>query len=429
MVRGHLWISACFHTRGRMSNSLAYGQRSLRDPSIEYPLWPVLTSGCPRTSTEAIQYPVEVSYRMSELDRSLFDKPPEPGLQRWAPLLPPLEDALDLGEGATPLIAAPRLAEFAGFEGDLYLKDESRNPTWSHKDRLNRVTVSAAVMSGARGVVVASPGNHGASAAAYSARAGIPCVVIATAGGPPTAQAFLASYGAAVIAVPRDARWPVMRDIVTHLGFHPVSNVTRTHTGHGFGAEGYKTVAYEIFLQLGRRVPAAIYVPTGYAELLFGVYKGFCELRELGLTDRIPAMIACEPAARAPLANALAAGLDASQVPAGPTAAFSIGATVSGYRGVVAVRQSGGAAVPLEDQELLEAQQVQARAGFWHEPSSAAALAGLRKLVRDKRAARGVVVLISTSSGLKDAGVATSVPEPAPDWPSVQDALRQQGIT
>ncbi|MFG1696844.1 pyridoxal-phosphate dependent enzyme [Nonomuraea sp. NPDC049309] len=369
--------------------SLARRQRSLGDPSAEFPLFPPLTRGCPKTSTAELAYPVEVDYDYAKVDRSLFEQQPGPDIARWSPLLPPL-DAPTLGEGGTPLI------EF----GDVYIKDESRNPTWSHKDRLNRVTVSAAVACGAPGVVVASSGNHGASAAAYAARAGLPAIVL-TGDAPPAVQAFVRSYGAKVVAVPVEKRWPLLRQVVDELGYHPVSNQTVTHTGHPFGPEGYKTIAYELFLQLGT-VPAAVFSPTGYAELLYGVWKGFTELRLLGMTDRTPRMFSCETAAGGPHARALAAGLPAAIVEIGPTDAYGVACPVGGHRGVVAVRDSGGEAVLVTDEDLRKAQRDLARAGLWQELSGAAGLAGQRRLRRDFD---GPVVCIATSSGFKDVGV------------------------
>ncbi|CAM5270552.1 hypothetical protein SALBM135S_06579 [Streptomyces alboniger] len=272
--------------------SLATGQRSLGDPSVRFPLWPPLTAGCPVTSTGSVSYPVEVDYAYDKVPAGLFAAASgQPrGHDRWAPLLPPLH-APGLGEGGTPLVA---LAD------GLWIKDESRNPTWSHKDRINRVTVGAAVGAGAEGVVVASSGNHGASAAAYAARAGLRCVVLSSAGTPPAVDAFLRAYGAVVLTVPADARWPLLRRVVERFGYHPVSNMTPTHTGHAFGPEGYKTLAYEIFAELG--VPAAVFLPTGYGELLFGVWKGFAELVALGLADRVPRLYSCgrPPVGRSP---------------------------------------------------------------------------------------------------------------------------------
>lgn len=251
--------------------SLATTQRSLGNPMLTFPLWPTLTNGCPNTSTTTVAYPLEVGFDYERGIGDLFDHPVVPGLDRWAPLLPPLLPGAGLGEGATPLVATPRLATWAGFEGELFIKDESRNPTWSHKDRLNRVAVDSAVLSGAPGIVVASSGNHGAAAAAAAAHAGLPCIVITGQGMPPAAQSFLLVYGAAVLGVSTALRWAVLCDIADRLGYMPVSNRTVTHTGHPFGPEGYKTIAYDIFLQLGRRLPAAVCVPTGYGELLYGV--------------------------------------------------------------------------------------------------------------------------------------------------------------
>ncbi|MFI7440684.1 threonine synthase [Nonomuraea indica] len=370
--------------------SLAVRQRSLGDPSIGFPLWPPLVNGCPATSTAEIAYPLEVDYDYDRVDPALFDQPVGPDLARWAPLLPPLH-APTLGEGGTPLL------EVAG----VHVKDESRNPTWSHKDRLNRVAVSAAVGAGAPGVVVASSGNHGASAAAYAARAGLPAIVLTSADSPPAVQSFVRAYGARVLTVPAAERWPLMRQIVDRLGYHPVSNLTVTHTGHPFGPEGYKTIAYELFRQLGT-VPAAVFAPTGYAELLYGVWKGFTELRRLGVATSAPRMYACEPAAGGPHARAVAEDRPAAIVELGPTDAYAIACPVGGHRGVRALRDSGGEAVLVTDGELREARQDLARQGLWVELSSAAGLAAHRRL---GRSFDGPVVCLATSSGFKDLDV------------------------
>ncbi|WP_431042661.1 threonine synthase [Streptomyces sp. P1-3] len=399
------------------SDSLATGQRSLGDRDVSFPLWPPLTAGCPRTSTPEIAFPVEVDYAYDKVPDGLFGPSASArgGLERWAPLLPPLT-ALGLGEGGTPLVDL----------GDgVYLKDESRNPTWSHKDRLNRCTVSAALGVGAEGVVVASSGNHGASAAAFAARAGLRCVLLATAGAPPAVDTFLNAYGAVVLPVPGDARWPLMRQIVDRYGYHPVSNLTVTHTGHPFGPEGYKTIAYEIFAELG--VPAAVFVPVGYGELLFGVWKGFTELRRLGLTRDVPRMYGCEPAAGGPLHAALRQGRPAATVSVGPTAAYAIDSSVGGYRAVVAVRESGGGGLLVTDEEMTAAQTELAHQGLWVELSSAASLAGLRGI--DREDLGGPVVCVSTSSGFKGQGVGARPAETVdPTWEEVERRLRAAGI-
>ncbi|WP_405851483.1 pyridoxal-phosphate dependent enzyme [Streptomyces sp. NBC_00090] len=392
--------------------SLATAQRSLADPSVRHPLWPPLTAGCPVTSTDEIAYPLDIDYAYDEVPADLFTRPAAHGLDRWAPLLPPLA-APGLGEGNTPLVALP---------DGVWIKDESRNPTWSHKDRLNRVAVSAAVASGAQGIVVSSSGNHAAAAAAYAARAGLPCAVFTSPYAPPAVASHLRAYGATVLTVPYESVRPLMRRIVGELGFQSVSSVTDTaHTGHPFGPEGYKTLAYEIALDLGR-APAAVHLPTGYGELLFGVAKGFQELARLGVTDSVPRMYATEPAAAGALTEALRTGRPAARVPVGLTLAYAIDCEMTSYRGVVAVRTTGGAARTVTDDQMTSAQAELADQGLWCETSAAAGLAGLR--AHGPRETDGPVVCVVTSSGYKDVSTARDTYEPtAPDWEPIRAAL------
>ncbi|QES04360.1 pyridoxal-phosphate dependent enzyme [Streptomyces venezuelae] len=392
--------------------SLATAQRSLADPSVRHPLWPPLTRGCPVTSTEDVAYPLDIDYAYDEVPADLFTRPAAHGLERWAPLLPPLA-APGLGEGNTPLVELP---------DGVWIKDESRNPTWSHKDRLNRVAVSAAVASGARGVVVSSSGNHGAAAAAYAARAGLPCAVFTSPDAPPAVASHLRAYGATVLTVPVASVRPLMRRIVDELGFQSVSSVTDTaHTGHPFGPEGYKTLAYEIAIGLGR-APAAVHLPTGYGELLFGVAKGFQELARLGVTGSVPRMYATEPAAAGALTEALRTGRPVARVPVAPTTAYAIDCEISGYRGVLAVRDTGGAARKVTDDQMAAARAELAAQGLWCETSAAAGLAGLRTY--GPHDDDGPVVCVVTSSGYKDIGTAreTHAPTP-PDWTAIEAAL------
>ncbi|MFC9389137.1 threonine synthase [Streptomyces venezuelae] len=392
--------------------SLATAQRSLADPSVRHPLWPPLTRGCPVTSTEEVAYPLDIDYAYDEVPADLFTRPAAHGLERWAPLLPPLA-APGLGEGNTPLVELP---------DGVWIKDESRNPTWSHKDRLNRVAVSAAVASGARGVVVSSSGNHGAAAAAYAARAGLPCAVFTSPDAPPAVASHLRAYGATVLTVPVASVRPLMRRIVDELGFQSVSSVTDTaHTGHPFGPEGYKTLAYEIALGLGR-APAAVHLPTGYGELLFGVAKGFQELARLGVTGSVPRMYATEPAAAGALTEALRTGRPVARVPVAPTTAYAIDCEISGYRGVLAVRDTGGAVRKVTDDQMAAARAELAAQGLWCETSAAAGLAGLR--TDGPHDDDGPVVCVVTSSGYKDIGTAREIHAPTPpDWTAIEAAL------
>lgn len=411
-----------------LTNSLATGQRSLGDLSITYPLLPPLTEGCSKTSTDEVDYPLEVVYDQRDLDVAAFKSTAlGESVAIWEHLLPPLETCLLPGVGGTPLIPAEQLLG-ADLPGGLYLKDESLNPTWSHKDRLNICTVSAAQLVEAPGIVVASSGNHGASAAAMAARLGLPSVVVMSSSTPPAMQAFVEAYGAIVLRVPRDARWHVVRDVVEKLGYHPVSNQTTSHTGHPFGPEGYKTMAWEIHAQLGGLVPEAVFVPTGYAELFFGLWKGFRDLHEIGVADTTPRMMACEVASRGPLATAVREGRPVAAVEARPTDAYSMATTISGYRGVVAVRESGGEVVLVDDQRMATAQSTLGRFGLWQELSGASSVAGLSNLLATGARFDGPVVCICTSSGFKDKGLCDprSTEVLAPDWNSISSYIEER---
>jgi threonine synthase len=389
--------------------SLASGQRSLGNADATFPLWPPLTQ---HTTTSGMSYPMEVTYFYERVDPQLFAQPPLPGLERWAPLLPPLAPGLTMAEGGTALVPTPELAAWVGLSGELFIKDESRNPTWSHKDRFNLCSVSVAVAMGASGVVLSSSGNHGASAAAYAARAGLPCIVLVSRDTPPAVQSFVRAYGAAVLAVPEAQSQTLIRQIVERLGYH--------FAHHAWGCEGYKTLAYEVFAQLGGRVPAAVFIPTSNAQLLFGVWKGFRELRELGMSATTPVMVACEPSTRAAHFQAFETRQDQVKIEEGPTIAYAIGSQVSSPLGMLALRQSSGVAVALRDDETREAQAALAVRGMWQEASGAISLAGLRQLLAAGRRFNGPVVCVTCSSGFKDVGVGReAVPTCEPEWQAV----------
>ena len=420
--------------------SLATGQHAAGDESTVHPLSPPLTAGAP-DADEDDPRPVEVTYDYDDVDPSLFDGALDAGLERWRPLLPPLAPETNLGEGNTPLVALPSIADWVGVDADVYLKDESQNPTWSQKDRLNRLVVSAAIRADARGVVASSSGNHGAAAAAYAARADLPCVILTSPGTPPAVREFIASYGATLLVVDDDdARLAAVDRLAAEYGYHPASSRTHPHTGHPYGPEGYKTIAYETYRQLGGRVPGAVFVPTCYAELLYGVWKGFRELEVLDIVDDTPRMVACEPAVRGPHAAALARGDAPVSVEAAPTAAHSIKATTSSRRGLRAIRESRGFVATFSEAGLAAARERLARCGHWQEDSGAAGIAGLSATISgdgetvahdgrrvDPDSIEGPIVCLGTSSGFKN-GRTRDGPAVDADWESIRTALDADGL-
>jgi threonine synthase len=337
----------------------------------------------------------------------------------------PAERAVSLGEGATPLIRLERLGRRLGLR-QLYAKDESQNPTWSYKDRLCAVAVSHGVQQGARVVTIASTGNHGASTAAYAARAGVPCVIFTLASVPDTMKTLMQAYGAAVVACPTaESRWALMREGVERLGWYPTGGFLVPPIGSNpYGIEGYKTIAWEVAEDLGWRAPDLVVVPSAYSDGLAGIWKGWTELAALGLVKATPRMIAAEPFG--PLAAALEGGLDApGSVEGGPSVAFSIASRYGTWQGLAALRESGGAGVRLTDEGIVEAQRALAREeGIFVEPSAAAALTAVMQLA-SRRALDpdATVVVVLTSGGLKDPGASRAWLPAVPGAPADLDGV------
>lgn len=368
---------------------------------------PLLFTGCPRCAEQGVAVNLTVRLDLSLLRGVSPERFAEPrrDLWRYRALLPiDIERPVSLGEGATPLIHLERLGRRLGLPR-LFAKDESQNPTWSYKDRLCTVAVTHAIASGARVVTVSSSGNHGASTAAYAARAGLPCVIFTVASAPENMKMQMQAYGAVVVACATgEARWTLMRQGIERYGWYPTGGFMAPPVGSNpHGVEGYKTLAYEVAEDLGWIAPDVCVVPSSYSDGLYGMWKGWMELHELGLVKSLPRMMAAEPFG--PLAHAIERGLDAPElVEGGASVAFSIASRYGTYQGLAALKQSGGTGMRLTDEGVLEAQRALAREeGLFVEPSSAAALAAVLQLV-SRRAVdpAQTIVVVLTSSALKD---------------------------
>jgi threonine synthase len=318
--------------------------------------------------------------RSAELERRPFTQ------SRYAEVLGiAASELVSLGEGGTPLLAAPQLARRLDMRR-IWVKDESRNPTWSFKDRAASLAASHALRLGQRGLVVASTGNAAAATAAYASRAGLPALVI-LAKDPPVQ--------------------PVMEAFVRELGFFPNSNFADPPLGNTpWAVDGYRALGFELWEQLGRRAPGTIVFPVGHGDALYGVYKAFRDLSEFGLSA-MPAFGAAEIFGS--LARAFQDELDAP--PAVPvdrdTAAYSIATSQSTYQALDALRRSNGWAEQVADEAVLAAQRLLAETeGIFAETASAAALAAVRqRLDRGLLAPDEEIVIVSTSAGVKAVGV------------------------
>ncbi|MBZ9740632.1 threonine synthase [Mesorhizobium sp. CO1-1-4] len=329
-----------------------------------------------------------------------------PSLWRYADMLPCTPgEAISLGEGLTPLLPATVIGSALGVP-NLLIKDEGRNPTWSHKDRFSTVAVSLARLAGARVVATASSGNAGASLAAYAARAGLRCVVVTFAG---TAGAMLAQikkYGAEIVPLAdKSQRWPLLAAGVERFGWFATSPFQAPVIGsHPLGIEGYKTLAYEIFEQMNGSTPDWCVLPVCYGDALAGLFEGFTDLLDQGKIDRVPRLAAAE--IHGSLSEALASKTDMiTEAPAAfETLAVSIGTTRSTFQALRALRLSGGTAVRVGNRGLIALQQqLAASEGIFAELASVTPLAAIETLRRQGViVASDRVVAITTASGLKD---------------------------
>ncbi|MGH2373194.1 MAG: pyridoxal-phosphate dependent enzyme [bacterium] len=338
------------------------------------------------------------------------------GVWRFAPLLPDVGAPVTMGEGDTPLVRLARLGANLGL-ASLWLKDESQNPTWSFKDRLCSVAVSVAASHAAPGIVAASTGNHGASTAAYAARAGLPCIIFATPTAPPTIVTLMQAYGAMVVIVPTsEDRWRMVGACVEGWGWFSTTNSILPPVGSTpYGLEGYKTIAYEVAAALDWEVPDVFIIPVSNGDGLIGIWSGFQDLLACGAIARLPRLIAAEPYPAYSEAL-LVSPHRLITVPRSQSVAFNVGTGAPTYQGLAALRESGGEAVVVDDDTALAMQRrVAGTEGMYAEVSSvisvaaAAGLVAARRLPSDAR-----VVCLSTSSGLKDPGATAKTLPPAP---------------
>jgi threonine synthase len=324
------------------------------------------------------------------------------GIWRYRRFLPVSADTepVTLGEGDTPTLQARRLDS----SDKLLLKNETVNPTGSFKDRPVAVAATVARELGLSGLVCASTGNTGVAVAAYAARSGLPAACVVPEATPAAKTAQIGTVGARIVRVRgnySDA-YALARAAAENYGW---ANLTSTYV-NPYMLEGDKTVAYEIFEQLGERVPDWVVVPVGAGPLLAAIHKGF---EELGVSG--PRMVAAQAARCAPVVRAFESG--AKEVRewehSVETAASSIADPLRGYpedgtRTLSVVRHSGGTAIAISEEETREATLDLARSeGLLVEPGAAVAVAAYLKLAAQAVISTGErAVVVLTGHGLKD---------------------------
>jgi threonine synthase len=333
----------------------------------------------------------------------LYGEAGQPGIWRFRKALP-LEagaKAVSLSEGGTPLVLVSRVGAKVGLKW-LYVKNEGQNPSGSFKDRGMTVSVTRAVQGGAKLLVCASTGNTAASMAAYAARAGVTAIVTVPAGKVASGKlAQVYAYGAKIIRVEGDfdAALKITLKVASEIKELSVMNSINPYR-----IEGQKTNAYEIFEQLGFKVPDYVVLPVGNAGNISAIWKGFKELKEWGISSSLPHMVGVQAAGAQPIVEAFEHGRD-SVTPVQPktiASAINIGNPASWKKALAALRDSKGMALAVTDEETIAARmELASTEGIFVEPASAVPIAALKKLMgRIEKDA--TVVCICTGNGLKD---------------------------
>lgn len=367
-----------------------------------FPLTGMLYS-CP-----SCRSPLEILYDYKKirkvLSRQVLRKRSEPSLFRYGEFFPVRTEAgiyKKLFVGMTPFFRAEALEKDLGSQ-NIFIKDDSRNPSGSLKDRASIMALIHAGESGASLIIAASTGNAGASLSCLAAPLGMKCLILAPRTIPQAKLAQIMIFGASVLLVKGnyDDAFDLSRRATEEWG------VYNRNTGFNpYTREGKKSVSFEIIEQMDFSVPDYVFVPVGDGNILSGVWKGFLDFFRCGLIRKLPRLVAVQAEGSSAVASAFLEKRPVRRIKASTLAdSISVDLPRDGEMALKALKESGGTAVLVSDREILEAQaRLAASTGVFAEPSGAAALAGLIKTLKKKSISRkSSKVLLVTGSGLKD---------------------------
>ncbi len=327
----------------------------------------------------------------------------ERSMWKWKEFMP-VDESVSLGEGDTPLIRCERINEEVGVR-NLYLKDETVNPTGSLKDRSTSVNVSVAKELGVKTVAIISTGNAAASLAAYASRAGLRAVVMVPETTPDAKIAQALVHGALVLKIRARSMaefYELYEKACSEFGWmNSVGGV------NPYRNEGKKTYAYELSEAFDWEPPDWFIMPMAGGNALIAAWKGFKELFSLGLISKVPRLVGVQPRECAATVKAFREGKEvASPILPGKTIVTSLVVSNPGPKSALvlkAIRESYGTCDDPSDDEVIEAMKLLAKEGVFSEPGGAISLAATKRLVD-----RGVidpsdsVVCLVTGSGFKD---------------------------
>jgi threonine synthase len=320
--------------------------------------------------------------------------------------------------GGTPLLSVGRLGLDLGVR-HLWIKDDTRNPSGSSKDRASLLVVAKAIEYGYDTIACASTGNAATALACVAAAAGLRAVVFVPAAAPPAKLVQIASYGADLVPIAGtyDQAFELSLAASERFDFY-----NRNTAYNPFTIEGKKTAAIEIAAQLAPEEADLVVVPTGDGVIVSGMAKGFADLVRAGLLRRAPRLLVVQPDGSGALVNALRSGaetispvLDAHSV----ADSLVVAAPRNAIMALRAVRETSGTGVAVSDEAIVAAIGRLARlTGVFAEPAAAAGLAGLQAALDEGLVDRGErIVVLATGSGLKDVGAAArgvTIPEAVP---------------
>ena len=328
-----------------------------------------------------------------------------PTMWRYTEVLPVENDQfqVSLGEGFTPLLQATTLGQKIGVPA-LYIKDEGLNPTGSFKARGMSAAISRAAELGAQAIAIPSAGNAGGATAAYAARAGLPAHIFMPKDVPQANYIECKVLGAHVELI--DGLISDCGKIVASRketeGWFDISTLKEPYR-----VEGKKTMGYELAEQFNWELPEVVIYPTGGGTGLIGMWKAFDEMEQMGwIGSERPRMISVQAAGCAPIVRAYHTGdehaepwIDAETIAAG----LRVPAAVGDFLMLKAIRDSGGCALSVTDEELMaSASKMAAAIGSFPAPEGAATLSALEKLIAQNLVSeRDRVVLFNTGTGLK----------------------------
>jgi threonine synthase len=345
----------------------------------------------------------------------------EASLWRYFPLIP-VQNLIGEGTvlrsaGWTPTYSPPQLKKSLGLS-QLWVKDESSNPTASFKDRASAILVARAKEIGAEVIVTASTGNAGAALAGMAAGVEQEAVIFAPKTAPPAKIAQLLIYGAKVILVDDnyDAAYQLSLEATDEFGWY------NRNTGYNpFTAEGKKTAAFEIWEQvlLANQLdkPLCVFVSVGDGNIISGIHKGFKDLYEIGQIKVMPRIFGCQSTGSAAIYNAFLSGKEVIEPVEATTMADSISVNMpsDGLRALRAATQTNGAYLAIDDSQIIQSIADLGVLGIFSEPAGATSLAGLKHaLAEGLVGADDPVLVLNTGSGLKDVKAAMQAAGEAP---------------